>query len=152
MDVEVDQSWKIEQTSRATALAFSDGMEYAILIPAAAKKEAISVLRSRGKGGKRLYTHLFAAALYHLLKEHLGRLGRIVIDREYEGREGAIKLALLNWIWATHPGFPADAVSFGYVGKQSRAHKRALAVYRGKAQANRVLTARDLVEPVRTKK
>ena len=147
LNVEVDQSWKIEQTNRATALALADGIEYAVLVPSGAKKEAISRLRATGKSGRRIYLYLFAVAVYQLLKEHLDLLSAVVIDCEYEGREHDVRLVLLNLIWKSHPGFPAEAIAFGHIGKTSRAHKRALAVFRNEIGADRILTAEDLLDP-----
>ena len=152
MHVEVDQSGKIEQTNRGTALAFSDGIHYAILIPAKVKQQAIIWLRSTGRRGKRMYLLLFAVALYHLLKHHLDRLKLVTIDIEYEGREHDIKLMLLNLIWRDHLGYPADNITFRGIGKKSQAHKKALAVFRGDIKADRTLTLEEFIEPLGGKK
>jgi hypothetical protein len=53
--VQVDQSIKVEQTHKDTVVAFSDGIRYAILIPARVKREAIQRLRRSGRRGPRLY-------------------------------------------------------------------------------------------------
>jgi len=151
MHIEVDQSGKIEQTNKDTALAFSDDISYAILIPAKVKREAIDLLRSAGRRGKRLYFLLFAAALYQLLKSHLDRLDVITIDTEYEGNEQDIKLMLLNLIWKGHPSYPAANITFCRITKKSPAHKKALAVYRKAAKADRTLTVEELVEPLMRK-
>ncbi len=148
MHTEVDQSGKIEQTNWDTVLAFSDSIAYAILIPAKVKRKAIDLLRSTGKRGKRLYLILFAAALYQLLKDHLSQLELITIDIEYMGSEQDIKLMLLNLIRQTHLDYPADNIIFGHVSKGSPAHKKALAVYRGNARADKTLTLEELLEPL----
>jgi hypothetical protein len=94
-----------------------------------------------------VYLRLFAVALYYLVKElPPGEL--IIIDTEYTGHEKSIKNMLLALLWRDNPDFDADNIMFGYVGKQSPAHKKALAVYRGEAKANRTLTARDLLSPI----
>lgn len=49
MDVEVDQSTKIEQTSKDTVLAFSNDEQVAILIPAQVKRQALAYLKAREK-------------------------------------------------------------------------------------------------------
>jgi hypothetical protein len=146
--IEVDQSGKIEQTHRDTALAFSNEISYAVLIPARVKREAINLLRATGKRGKNLYTSLFAAALYQLLKDHLDRVDLSVIDMEYEGNEQDVKLALLNLIWQSHPTYPAANITFRWIGKKSAAHKKALATYRGVATANRTLKVEELLIPL----
>ena len=152
MHIEVDQSGKIEQTNRDTALAFSNEISYAVLIPARVKREAINLLRATGRRGKILYISLFAAALYQLLKNHLDRVSLIVIDMEYEGNEQDVKLALLNLIWQHHPVYPAANITFRRIGKRSAAHKKALATYRGVARADRTLKVEELLVPLVDKK
>jgi hypothetical protein len=142
MRVEVDQSGKIERTSHDTVVAFSNDFDYAILIPARVKREIIGDLRSRGK--RRPHLLLFTTVLYELLRRHLEQLDNITIDVEYEGSEPYIKLELLRLIWQANPNYPADRITFRRIGKKSAAHKRALATYRGKAKADRVVTKRIL--------
>lgn len=148
MPYEVDQSNKIE-SGGDTALALSNDKEYTIRLPAREKREAIGVLRWHPKGRRRarVYLRLFAVALYYLIKElPPGQL--VVIDMEYTGHEGTIKNMLLRLLWRDNPDFDAGNVTFGYVGKKSAAHARALAVYQGKAKADKTLTARDLLLPI----
>ena len=152
LHIEVDQSGKIEQTNKDTALAFSDGISYAVLIPARVKREAINLLRATGKRGKNLYISLFAAALYQLLKDHLDRVDYIAIDMEYEGNEQDVKLVLLNLIWQRCPTYPAANITFRRIGKKSPAHKKALATYRRVAKADGTLKAEELLEPLLGKK
>jgi len=61
--VEVDQSGKIGEPNKATAVAFADGKERAILVPAKVKRQIIPELRRRGKADT-LYYLLFATVLY----------------------------------------------------------------------------------------
>jgi hypothetical protein len=152
LHIEVDQSGKIEQTHKDTVLAFSDDINYAVLIPARIKREAINLLRATGKRGKNLYISLFAAALYQLLKNHLDRVDLIVIDMEYEGNEQDVKLMLLNLIWQRYPTYPAANITFHRIGKKSPAHKKALATYRGIARADRTLKVEELLAPLVAKK
>jgi len=150
--IEVDQSGKIEQTNMDTVLAFSNGISYAVLIPAKVKRTAIHLLRGTGKRGKIAYTLLFAAALYQLLKDYLDRVDLIVIDIEYEGNEQDVKLMLLNLIWQSHPTYSAANITFRPIGKRSPAHKKALATHRRVVKADRTLKAKELLEPVVDKK
>ena len=148
MPYQVDQSNKIESTGD-TALALSNDREYMIRIPAREKREAIRVLRWHPRGHRRVrvYLRLFAVALYYLVKE-LPPGEVVIIDTEYTGHEKSIKNMLLALLWRDDPDFDADDITFGHVGKKSPAHKKALAVYRGKAKADRTLTARDLLSPI----
>jgi hypothetical protein len=142
MRVEVDQSGKIERTSHDTVVAFSNDFDYAILVPAQVKREIIAVLKSKGKA--RAHLLLFAMVLYELLREYLERIEKITIDVEYEGSEPYIKLQLLNLIWQANPYYPGNRIAFGRIGKKSRAHKRALATYRGRVKADRIVTKQTM--------
>jgi hypothetical protein len=139
MYVEVDQSGKIEATSRDAVVAFSNDEEFAILIPAKAKQEMLVEIRAMG-AGRRPYLVLLAMALYELLKGHLRHLRYIVIDVEYQGREAYIKSELLKLIRRRDPEYPADRIIFARISKKSPAHKKALATYRGKLEPDRTVT------------
>ncbi|MGA9349158.1 MAG: hypothetical protein WBW48_10180 [Anaerolineae bacterium] len=147
-DVEVDQSGKVERTQMDTVLAFSNNLRYAIRIPAAVKRAALHALRQRCKPSrskKAIYVGLFAAGLYLLLREHLDTLDYIIIDVEYPGREADIRGMLLLWIRRIDPEYPSERIVFRQVGKKSPAHNLAWEVYRGKHQADRVITEKELL-------
>jgi hypothetical protein len=148
MPYEVDQSNKLESAGD-TALALSNDKEYTIRIPAREKRTAAAILRwhPSGRRRKRVYLRLFAVALYYLIRElPPGEL--VIIDIEYTGHEATVKNMLLGLLWQDNLNFDADSVTFGYVGKRSPAHEKALAVYQGGAKADRTLTARDLLLPI----
>ncbi|MBU1662400.1 MAG: hypothetical protein KKD28_13115 [Chloroflexi bacterium] len=148
MSYQIDQSNKIESTGD-TALALSNSREYTIRIPAREKREAIRALRPHPRGRRRVRVHLrlFAVALYYLVRE-LPPGERVVIDKEYTGHEKSIKNMLLALLWRDNPDYDAENITFGYVGKKSPAYKKALAIYRGIARADRIITARDLLIPI----
>ncbi len=148
-NVEVDQSGKIERTQVSTVLAFSDGIEASILILAVEKRECVRKLRQRGESGGTFYLKLFAAALFLLLKDYLDRLEVITIDLEYPGKEREIRARLLGHIWKIDPGFSKEQIVFRRISKKSRAHVKALAVYRGEEVSNRKVKARELLRLVK---
>jgi hypothetical protein len=143
--IQVDQSGKIERTQRNTVLALANEMEYAVLFLAVEKRESVTRLRQKGESGKTLYLKLFAAALFLLLEDHVDQLDEVVIDQEYPGKESQIRELLLNHIWKVSPSFSRERIVFGQIGKKSPAHRKALAVYRGQAQADRKIRARDIL-------
>jgi len=129
MRVEVDQSGKIGDTRVPTVLAFSDGNTYAIMIPAKVKRKCVHRLRRRGEAGTTLYLKLFAVGLYLLLKDHISKMDCATIDVEYPGHDIDIRLYLLNMLQRAGIATDAGQIQFQHIGKRSRAHELALAVF-----------------------
>lgn len=145
MKVEVDQSGKIGDTRVPTALAFSNGWNHAILIPATVKRKCLEILRKHGRSGRFMYSKLFAVGLYLLLKDHISRLTEIVIDMEYPGWSADIKLYLLNMLRRKGVEFDSNRIRFHSIGKKSNAHARAIAVYKKAENANKTITVDEIL-------
>ncbi|GAB4462602.1 MAG: hypothetical protein Kow00120_29380 [Anaerolineae bacterium] len=145
--VEVDQSGRVDETNRATVLALADGMAYSVAISAGDKRECIQALRGRrwGKDPTTLYVLLFATLLYLLLREHAGKLDRVIIDTEYPGHEAIIKGHVLNLFQRSGVRVDPMIFSFQQVGKKSPAHALGARVFRGKAAPDRRLTAAEVL-------
>ncbi|MFQ5854083.1 MAG: hypothetical protein ACE5LU_00355 [Anaerolineae bacterium] len=143
--VEVDQSGKIGDTKMATALALANGMEWAILIPAAEKRVCIQRLRGEGYG-ERMYYLLFATALFLLLRDCIEELILVIIDEEYRGKETMILGHLLNLFRRSGRRVKAEQFAFRRITKKSPAHRVALETLRGDRRADRVITAEELLE------
>jgi hypothetical protein len=148
MAYEVDQSNKIE-SGGDTALALSNGMVFSVLIPAREKRHAFKELSIRLErlGRKYIYLRLFSASLYFLLLE-LPSNELVVIDVEYQGHESHIRTLLLSWLNQSRPDIMDDQITFGLVGKKSRAHKTALAVYQKELRPDRIIKADDLLDVI----
>lgn len=82
---------------------------------------------------------LFSAGLFLLIEDHLPGLTRLVVDTEYTGHDADIRAMLLGWIRRRRPNFDASSIVFMPIGKQARAHKAAIGVTRGQAEADTVL-------------
>jgi len=95
MKIEIDQSGKIENTSKNTIIAFSDDISGSIFIKAKDKREIQKVFRQIGKSKVFIYK-LFAILIFLLIKNHLKRLEEIIIDEEYPGKSALIKNFLLQ--------------------------------------------------------
>jgi hypothetical protein len=149
MRIEIDQSRRIEDTRVNTVLAFSNEISFSLLILAVDKRECLRRIRKRGETGKALYLKLFTAALFLLVKDFLDRLDSIIIDQEYEGKEKEIKGMLLNYIRMIEPSFPKDGIEVRRIGKGSRAHRKAIAVFRGEEKPNSRVKARRLLGLIR---
>ena len=144
--VEVDQSVKIEQTQGDTVLAFSDDIEWAILVTAEVKRACQQELRAKGVKPGMIALRMFAAGLLLLLESRMEGIGSVTIDTEYEGKEGEIKGLLLRVILKWAPAFPKEAIIFRRIGRQSRAHIMAWEIHRGQRQADRRVTLRELLQ------
>jgi len=143
--VEVDQSIRIEQTHRDTVLAFSDGIERAVVIPAPVKQACQRALRAKGVKPSMSVLRMFAAGLLLLLEGQMERMGSVTIDAEYPGKEGELKGLLLRFVLQWVPDFPRDAITFRQIGKRSRAHTLAWNTQRGQRQPDRYATVEELL-------
>ncbi|MEW6406295.1 MAG: hypothetical protein AB1649_31300, partial [Chloroflexota bacterium] len=122
MKVEIDQSGKIGDTKVPTVLAFSNGENYAILIPATVKRKCVLELRKRGKETDSFYIQLFSVCLYLLLKNHTRQLAQIIVDFEYSGHDHQIRQQVLHLMRRAKITRPRLFISFDRVGKRSPAH------------------------------
>ena len=66
MTYQIDQSGKIEDTSKPTVLAMTNGQTYSILIPAKTKREIQEIYRRLGLTRFYIY-EIFSLGLYFLL-------------------------------------------------------------------------------------
>ncbi|MFQ5398718.1 MAG: hypothetical protein ACE5E7_03880 [Anaerolineae bacterium] len=147
MSYQVDQSNKIENYGE-TILALSNGTSFVIRIPARDKQAVINyLLQSRRTTRKLSRLRIFAVGLYYFLQA-LPPGEQVIIDMEYPGHEQNIRSMLLNLLWRDKPNFEADRIMFGYVGKKSNAHKKALAVHRGKVKADKIIKADELLKQI----
>lgn len=144
MHVEVDQSVKIEEPGD-TVLAFSNGVDFAILIPNAVKKAGERELRGRGVSGPTLTLQLFSAALFLLLEHYLDDVTLVMIDNEYDGHSKDITRMLLKHIWRVKPEFPKSCVEVREIGKKSPAHKKAWETQRGIIKPNKKIKTREFL-------
>ena len=145
MQIEVDQSGHIEATKDNTALAFSNGKTYSILIPTRTARACVRELHRKRIKAPNLQTRLFSAALFFLLKDHVNEHISIVIDVEYMGLDRDIRKQLLELL--RQDGIFADAsqITFTHIGKKSPAHDLAIATYRGKTKADRIIGVEEMM-------
>jgi hypothetical protein len=143
--VEVDQSVKVEQTHGDTAIAFSDDIQRVVLIPATVKRVCQQELRKRGVKPGMIALRIFVAGLLLLLEGQIENIASLRLDTEYEGKDGEIKGLLLRAIRDRVPDFPAEAIAFVYVGKQSPAHRLAWETHKGRRKPDRQIALEDLL-------
>jgi hypothetical protein len=85
------------------------------------------------------------AGLFLLLQDVLEEVSLVTIDQEYPGREGDIKGMLLRLIGQSGKRFEKGRIVFHQVGKESAAHFKAYGVYKGLHEADRTLSAEDIL-------
>ena len=144
MHIEIDQSGKVEDTSHDTVVAFSNGKQKSLQIQAEEKRKIQQIFREAGKPHM-FAVKTFAILVYLLVQDDLEKIERLTIDREYVGYEWLVKQVLLQIIRRRGNRMEKEDVVFWSVGKQSRAHKRALAVYRGNLAPDGCARAQDVL-------
>jgi len=145
--VEVDFSAKVEQWSKNTAVAFSDGIQGSILISRRVKRAARDWLKIRYPGRRSAYYvyNLLAAFIYLLIKPYLEQIEQVVIDKDYSGEESErlIKVFLLNLLHRNDPSLRGKFISFREV-RGKAADVLARKVYLGDKEADRKITIKDI--------
>ena len=148
MRIEIDQSWKLEDTSKPTVIAFSSrNKSESIYISSKDKKRLQDHYRKCGK--HKIYAYkTFAILIYLLIKDYLSEIDGIEVDTEYLGKENLIKDFLLEFIWRTNPRFDKNLITFRRVTKGSDSHKEAISVFRKKHQPTKTVALREIKKRV----
>lgn len=148
MRIEIDQSIKIENTSKPTVLAFSNSKSDLIIISSREKKKIQKYFRQIGK--PKLFAYLsFVALIYLLIGKCIKNRDQVVIDREYPGFEKFIKTKVKEFISENSKIREID-VSIGEIGKKSKAHLVAYSSVKKRAHKNiRKVFARDLIKIIK---
>ena len=150
----VDLSAKVEQWNKNTAVAFSNGIKGSILISKKVKKAARNWLKTQYPNRSITFYryNLLTVLIYLLLKPNLGKVGHIVIDKDYPGRgsENQIKSRLLQFLHRGNLRQRRVLVSFQEV-KGSEADLLARNIFVGKKKADREVSL-DEIKTVFTKR
>lgn len=128
---EIDQSGKVEETSQNTVVAVSNSRNFAVIITAREKRKLQEHFRRNGIPSLFVYI-TFASLLIEVIKHTgAGVSTNILIDTEYPGHEKTI-------IKMVGRAINTDTIclSWGFVGKKSKAHDLAYKVFTGKVKAN----------------
>ena len=141
MRIEVDQSGKIEQTDMDTVVAFRNSEQYSVLLKKKIKAEILTEYRNKYKD---IHYRIFAILVFYCIKNHLHKIELIVIDIEYEGKEGDIKRNLLRSIWKSYPNFDKKLINFSNIGKKSNAHRVAYQTFIGKLAPNKIIMKKEV--------
>jgi hypothetical protein len=151
MNADIDMSGRIEETNRPTAIAIANGTTDCVFISGRDKRLAIASLKQSRPQRSRSHIHIliFSSLLYLLLEPNTGQLSTVFIDPEYPGYDGMIKNRVMSLLEQAGKPVEKHQLIFKRVGKKSPAHKAAYAVFKGLRSADRVITARELLETFR---
>ncbi len=143
MNVEIDQSGKIEHSNRLTVIAYANnGKSKSLLISGPEKQLLLTLARQLDWPQKTFIFKIFAALIFVLIKDDL--LTSVTIDHEYPGHEGTIKNVLLSLFEKAHTKPPV--IRFGHIGKVSPAHVVAIDVFRRTRKADYIVTAKEVLQ------
>src|SRR5262245_13716847 len=90
---QIDQSGKVEDTSKSTVVTIANGKVITIKISAVEKRKLINTMTYIRKPNRTYAYDIFAALIYMLIKTNPIR--RLEIDKEYPGHEAGIKERVL---------------------------------------------------------
>jgi adenosine/AMP kinase len=139
MQIEVDQSGKIEQTSLDTVIALTNGVKYTLLFKKKDKREVEKY--SREIGFKKLYPIIIFANLVAMVIKNSKATKAVLIDTEYHGHNNFIEKIIQSRLKAKCP-----KLRFGYVGKESNSDTLARKVANKKVMPNLVINSKEVIK------
>jgi hypothetical protein len=148
MTIEIDQSGKVEQMSCVTVICIADNsFSYTIQLSTNDKRKLQSFFREIGQI-RNFILFTFAACLALILENNL-QVHHVLIDKEYEGKEKIIKSILFEMLSkkAQH-----IHIEFGYIGKNSPAHKGGYKVFKGREKTNKVILYKEVLDQIKKTK
>ncbi|HHY55122.1 MAG TPA: hypothetical protein GYA08_06765 [Chloroflexi bacterium] len=142
--VYVDVSAKLEQWSKASAVAVSNGATIVCFVPARVKQRLRQALLNR-YDAKTVKYRAFAILVYAAIKDELLQIKQVVLDQDYTGNEAEVTVrnVLLSLLRKQNPNIPASFVRFQRV-RGSNADRLARDVYMGKLSPTRVIGFSEL--------
>lgn len=144
MKLHVDQSGKVEKTSKDTILCLSNDEWFAVKIDRKVKRQLQEIFRRNGQiRNYLLFT--FCAGLAILLRLAKPKT-KVTIDREYFGKEPIINNILASML-ADLTSEPV--IEFDFIGTEPPAHLMAKEVARGKQLPTKVASEAELLKEIK---
>ena len=145
MNIQIDQSGKVERTNQDTILAFSNGKSSAVRITGKTKRRLQEKFRENGE--PRLFMiGTFCALIFLVIKDNIKEIDLIEIDKEYPGKEQYIISTLKKF--SQNKSINLPVISFISIGKKSKAHQKAIEVFRKKSQPDKIITLKEIMNIV----
>ena len=143
MTYQIDQSGKVENTSKLTVVVVANGISKSIVIKGTEKRKLVTAMKSLDYP-KTNYVYKIFAAMIFLLIRVFKKNEVIYIDREYPGHESVIKDTLI-WLFAKE-GHKVPQIGFSQIGKDSPAHHLAISIFRSEIKPNLITTANEILK------
>lgn len=143
---QIDMSGKIEQTNKNTVVAISNSKTFTLLIKTTDKRLLQKMYRNLFNKQRQYVYEVFSALVYLSLMA-VKPNSRIVIDREYPGQEGLLKLLILEYDLGSQI-VKSENIDFGLVGKRSSAHKLAYQTFKKQKKPDKIVAAKDITEVI----
>ena len=142
MNIEIDQSNKIEQTNKDTVIGLSNDKTFTILIKAKEKRKLQEEFRKQGKPRLFVYRTFIAGVVLLLKYAYLRNLSKIIIDKEYFGKEKMLKSMFLE-MWGRYFD-KIPEINFERIGKKSNAHNISYLTMKGKYKPDKTANFNEI--------
>lgn len=142
MQIEIDQSNKIERTDKDTIIGMSNGKSFTVIIKAETKRKIQEEFRKCGKP-KLFYYRTFMGGISLMLKyAKINEISKIIIDNEYPGNERLLRSIFMEMCSKYFNNIPV--VEFKSIGKNSGAHAVSYFTMRGKNKPGKIISFAEI--------
>jgi len=137
MKIEINQSNKIEQTSKDTVIGIANEKTFTVLITRKIKRKLQEEFRKQGRPGLFVYRTFIAGVVLAFKYAQLKNLSQIVIDEEYCGKDKMLKSMFLEMWSRFFREIPE--ISFDKIGRNSKVHNICYLTMKGKYKPDRIV-------------
>jgi hypothetical protein len=145
MKIYIDQSSKIEYTSKNSVVAFSNHHNGSVFLKSKDKRSLEKIFREINKPKQFIY-QVFSAMICVLILPEIGHLSQIIIDTEYVGQENLIKNYVTQMLRKKGIFFDKNIVSFHQVGRKAICHQIAIDTYNHKIKPTKILSLKEILK------
>lgn len=147
MKIYIDQSGKVEYTSKPTVVAYSNSKSKSLKINGKDKREIQQIFKEAGKPDMFMF-RTFGILITILVLPHIDKITSIAIDLEYKGNDHLVKDSFLQALRKKGIFFDKAMIHFVQVGKKHPCHTIAIEVFRGNKKPSVTITAKEVLKYV----
>ncbi len=147
---EVDTSGRIEDVEVPTTATIFAGLHFSLLLPPNEKKKALKMISKKYPkwGELRCRVCLYSLLVFYLIRDHVEKMEKIVIDREYKGYSAYMKGFLLRLLRENDVEVKKEKLVIMPLDRESQAIKMSSKVYRGDSIPDWIVSAEEIVAPI----